>query len=73
MRTERWPGGIEYAVRVHDPDATSPFDNMRVLWHCSAPFKARQESPSPASAEAAREQQRIADEIAARYLAGAVT
>ena len=76
MHTERWEGGIEYSVSVQDPDATGAYEqgeDEREVWRYSGTFKAGQEAPAPWAVEAAREQERIADEIAARYLAGAVT
>lgn len=76
MRTERWEGGVDYAVRVHDPEAghtREEDEDTRQVWACAVEFKRGEESPTHACVEAAREQERIADEIVARYLVGAVT
>jgi len=76
MRTERWEGGIDYAVRVHDPEVRNPQEedeDTRQIWCCSIDFKRGEEAPTHACVEAAREQERIADEIVARYVVGAVS
>ena len=69
MLTRRWEGGIEYEVRVDDPDAGAVFEEgegERCLWACSIEF-ARRDDNYGRFVEAAREQERIADEIVERF------